>query len=609
MGQIPDKSNGTISTTDKTTTRKPLFGRVASGALAVLTALLVIGFLLAWRTNDAMANLPFLHQRGGAAGKLTQGQQTLVDQTPWQTASTVAALAVTQEELNYAHEAERLADHDVDQAFAAALRAANLKQRTLTGAALADQHKVAMLKAEVASDQAAVKAVAPNDGDDLDVAQAQLGLDQDQLTDAQDDLARASGDQRSEIQQELSAREAEMKKFDATNGAGEVAVISVKRYRTLAGLIGAWGAQRSRYALILEAKTSSEQMVASLTAQHNRLEADAKGQAPGAADTEVAADKVAGLKRMSLQRQLMGIYSDRIATEQRLADIYTKWALQVDLQHRILMHLMLVQTMWIVVILIFTILVNALVIRLTERETLDQRRMRTLRRIARLVIDVFALLNLLLVIFGSPSQLSTAIGLVTAGLTVALQDFILGFVGWFILMGRNGIGVGDVVEINSVTGEVLEIGLFRTTLLETGNWTAKGHPTGRRVAFNNKFAISGQFFNFSTAGQWMWDELKVSVPASEDTYKAIERIQKAVSEETENDTRLAEAEWQRASRHHGLSQYSAEPEVNLRPSGTGVDLEVRYVTRATARYERRNKLYERVIEAMQLPKQEEQATT
>jgi small-conductance mechanosensitive channel len=607
MGQTADKRDVTGNTTKNTTTHSPFFGRIASGALVVLGVLLVIGFFLVWRTNDAMANLPFLHQRG-AAGKLVQGQQTLVDQTPWQTASTLAALAVTQEELNYAHEAERLADHDVDQAFAAALRAANLKQRTLTGAALADQRKVTMLKAEVASDQAAVKAVAPGDSDGLDIAQAQLGLDQDELTDAQDNLARASGDQRGEIQQELTTRQAEMKKFDAS-GSGEAAVVSVGRYRTLSGLIGAWGAQRKRYALILEAKASSEQMVASLTAEHNRLEADAKGQTPGAADTEAAADKVAGLKRMSLQRQLMGIYNDRIATEQRLADVYSKWALQVDLQHRILMHLMLVQITWIVIILIVAIVVNAVVIRLTERETLDQRRMRTLRRIARLVVDVVVLLNLLLVIFGSPSQLSTVIGLVTAGLTVALQDFILGFVGWFILMGRSGIGVGDVVEINSVTGEVLEIGLFRTTLLETGNWTANGHPTGRRVAFNNKFAISGQFFNFSTAGQWMWDELRVTVPSGEDTYKAIQRIQTAVSEETEKDTKQAEAEWQRASRHHGLSQYSAEPEVNLRPSGSGVDLEIRYVTRATARYERRNRLYERVLDAMDLPKKEEPATT
>ena len=94
----------------------------------------------------------------------------------------------------------------------------------------------------------------------------------------------------------------------------------------------------------------------------------------------------------------------------------------------------------------------------------------------------------------------TILGLVTAGLTVVFQDFILAFFGWFVLMGKNGIRVGDWVEINGVGGEVVEIGLFRTALLETGNWTANGHPTGRRVSFINSFAIRGAVLQFLDDG-------------------------------------------------------------------------------------------------------------
>ena len=65
-------------------------------------------------------------------------------------------------------------------------------------------------------------------------------------------------------------------------------------------------------------------------------------------------------------------------------------------------------------------------------------------------------------------------------------------------MGKNGIRIGDWVEINGVAGEVAEIGLFRTSILESGNWTDQGHPTGRRVSFTNSFAIKGQYFNFTT---------------------------------------------------------------------------------------------------------------
>src|SRR5260370_42600721 len=103
--------------------------------------------------------------------------------------------------------------------------------------------------------------------------------------------------------------------------------------------------------------------------------------------------------------------------------------------------------------------------------------------IARVAVEVCAVVFILLVIFGPPSQLGTILGLAGGGLTVALKDFIVGFLGWFVLMGKNGVRLGDWVEINGVTGEVVELGMFHTVLLETGNWTDSGHPTGRRVTF------------------------------------------------------------------------------------------------------------------------------
>jgi small-conductance mechanosensitive channel len=224
--------------------------------------------------------------------------------------------------------------------------------------------------------------------------------------------------------------------------------------------------------------------------------------------------------------------------------------------------------------------------------------MRTLRTILEVGTQVLGVLLILIVIFGWPQQTSTILGLATAGLTIALQDFILAFFGWFALMGKNGIRVGDWVEINGVGGEVTEIGLFYTTLLETGSLEDKGHPTGRRITFVNSFAIRGQYFNFSTTGQWMWDEITVSIGASDDTHAMIGRIQELVREETEESARTAEQEWKRGERGDGLSLFSATPVVNLRPSTSGTDIQVRYVTRASARFDVRNRLYQRVIDLL-----------
>jgi len=81
----------------------------------------------------------------------------------------------------------------------------------------------------------------------------------------------------------------------------------------------------------------------------------------------------------------------------------------------------------------------------------------------------------------------------------------------------------------------------------------------------------------------------------------VELIHKAVIEETEKDARLAEEEWKHASRQDGLSQFSATPSVNLRPAASGVDLVVRYVTRASGRFEIRNRLFKRVVDVLHKP--------
>src|ERR1035438_6925488 len=165
-------------------------------AVVVLLALLVLCVAFSWTTRDAMAHLPFLNQEKEASG-VAGNQKNLVDLRPWQTAEALAPLAVTAEETDYAREAEHLADHEVDQAFASALRVANLKVQhtTFTGEALALSQKVEQLKQLVAEDQAQVQRLTSSlsslgtqakagketdvDNDNLEIAKAQLGLDSD----------------------------------------------------------------------------------------------------------------------------------------------------------------------------------------------------------------------------------------------------------------------------------------------------------------------------------------------------------------------------------------------------------------------------------------------
>jgi len=133
---------------------------------------------------------------------------------------------------------------------------------------------------------------------------------------------------------------------------------------------------------------------------------------------------------------------------------------------------------------------------------------------------------------------------------------------------------------------------------EMRNWTNTGHPTGRRVSFMNGYAIDGRYFNFSTAGQWLWDELQVTVPAAGDPYGMAQRIREVVEKETEADAQLAEQDWERITRQYGTQSFSAKPPVDPRPAANGLEIQVRYITRGPQRYEVKSRLFRQIVEVL-----------
>ena len=97
----------------------------------------------------------------------------------------------------------------------------------------------------------------------------------------------------------------------------------------------------------------------------------------------------------------------------------------------------------------------------------------------------------------------------------------------------------------------------------------------------------------------MWDEISVTIPDSDHAQDIVEAIHRVAVDETEKNTHLAEAEWKRGSHANGLNRINAEPLVNLRPSSSGLQTQIRYVTRASERFEVRNRLYQRIVEVLQ----------
>jgi small-conductance mechanosensitive channel len=569
------------------------------GALVVLFLALLLGQSLIHGGDPSLAfNAP-------AALPPATG---LVDQSTLRTARQLASQAAVPQEEQYAQDALRLADSEVDNAFATALRTATEQAPTLSGHALEVSQRLNTLSARIRAEQASVAARqhadaaaknAEQDDAPLQLALAQLALDSDEAEELHQVLIRMGADRHAILQQ---AQEEHDALHQAETGAATSQTAALETPQALTSLIGklrAMSSLRARRHQLIAAGDAALKRSKQLTAERDAL----SRETAAASQPSGEGPSVDRLHTLASRHQTLAQYEHRIRNLESLTAVYGKWETLVSAQQRTILRRILRVVMVIVGILALTLLAGRMLHRvLTLRTLLDRRRQQTLQFVLSFAVQLVGALLILVVIFGTPQQTPTMIGLATAGLTVVLKDFIVAFFGWFVLMGKNGVRVGDWVEINGVGGEVVEVGLLRTTLLETGNWAETGRPTGRRVAFMNSYAIEGHYFNFSTSGQWLWEELRIAIPPSTDAYAMKDAIRKAVEEVTHADTQLAASEWRRLSAMPGTTTPSMEPVVELRPGGT-LEVVIRYITRAQDRFDARSRLYQRLLAILHAPPQ------
>jgi small-conductance mechanosensitive channel len=602
--------------------------KIAAGALVLAFGATAYGIFLLGHASVVSA------KRQAAAS-----ENAVVDQTPFKAAEDLAQLADSNEEKEIAKNVLRLTDRELDLSFEIALQDAEAHPPDLSAEAKAiqqDLQKKQKLQQALAAqvDQLTAQAAKASGqrkadlADQLVLAKASLDVADNDVDDANRDLTEAGGNQRERIQKMKESHEAADK---ARKDPDKIFPAPPEEKLGLIHRFQQWSALNSKKRLLQTAKSEADILVASLTEQHNALAAQldaekfnspdlaahsklAQQSAPDSGtDSAVAAltggiarsrsaeerkSVLATTKAITLDQQNLAKLDKRVDNEKELSQGYAQWLDLVSDRQRLVVRRILIGTAIVLGIALIGLFFNSWLETILGKLHIDRRQMQTLRTTARVSVQALAALLVLLVIFGPPTQLGTFIGLATAGLTVALKDFIVGFLGWFVLMGKNGIRLGDWVEINGVTGEVVEIGLFHTLLLETGNWTDSGHPTGRRVTFTNSYAIEGHYFNFSTSGQWLWDELQVVLPTGEDPYPVIEAIQKRVLEATEGSAKSAAREWKSAAGNRDIGSFSAEPSINLRPVLGGVELSVRYITQANQRYQLRTKLNQAVVELL-----------
>lgn len=187
----------------------------------------------------------------------------------------------------------------------------------------------------------------------------------------------------------------------------------------------------------------------------------------------------------------------------------------------------------------------------------------------------------IIIILTFASQLGSAVtfaGLITAGIAVAMQNVITSIVGYFFLIGKYGLRVGDRVQIAGVTGEVVDIGLVRIHLMELSG-PAESQPTGRIVAFSNSvvFQAGPGIFKQIPGTNFIWHELKLTLSSETDYHQAKERITQAVDSALGNYREAIAA--QRRLVERNLSTVTAgelQPKIRLHYTTSGIEAIVRF---------------------------------
>src|SRR6266513_2694411 len=394
--------------------------------IAMIVVLLLGATMYGLYRTGQPANAPVAPDRtkyGGAA------PAPIVDQTPLLTAQRLAKMALSAEELPFAQEALRLGDQEMDLGFAAAVRESEEHPPVLSAEAKGIQARLQQAERALEADEAQVKQLTAQEekasgekrdalDDQLDVAKAQLELDQDEVDDAKQDLIRAGGDPQGRIQTMVEEHEAASHAADSL----KVTVTALVEERGLIHRFQQWSVLHQKQLDLWSAKQDAESLAASFSAKHNAMEAQIAAARRESSEVARAGKHASGgreestallkaTKRRSADEKALAGFDKRVNNEKQLAEVYGNWIDVMAAKQRSVVHGALTGLAIIFGILLIGLFFDNWLERLLGRTSLDRRQVETLRTVTSVAVQFFAVLFILLVIFGPPSQLGTFLGL------------------------------------------------------------------------------------------------------------------------------------------------------------------------------------------------------
>ena len=191
---------------------------------------------------------------------------------------------------------------------------------------------------------------------------------------------------------------------------------------------------------------------------------------------------------------------------------------------------------------------------------------------------------------------TVAFGVAGAGIAFALQEVIASVAGWVAVSIGSFYKPGDRVQLGGIKGDVIDVSILRTTLMEVGEWVAADLYTGRIVRIANSFVFKAPVFNYSGDFHFLWDEITLPVKYGSDWRMARTMLRNVVNEVLVDYGAQVKDSWLKMVRQYRVEEADVEPMITLRATDNWIEFTVRYVVDYRKRRWMKDYLFTRILE-------------
>ncbi|MDY0781111.1 mechanosensitive ion channel family protein [Tenacibaculum sp. IB213877] len=178
---------------------------------------------------------------------------------------------------------------------------------------------------------------------------------------------------------------------------------------------------------------------------------------------------------------------------------------------------------------------------------------------------------------GSIKDLGLAIGLLTAGITITLQELILSIAGSFYIFLVRVYKPGDRIEINGIKGDVIDIDSIYTTMMEIGEWVSSDNYSGRIVKLSNAFVFKGPVYNYSQDFPFVWDEFNLPIRYGSDVELAKSIIIQIATENLSQYVSESIANWKKVVDKYYIEDAQVNPTLAITMTDNWMQFNLRYI--------------------------------